>query len=759
MLKALRLTLYLLCFGLLLSFPTLNHAVESDPFLSNSESNLTPAPANPLPQHETASPADPVTAALVSELSTISPGHPFWLAIQLKFDPHWHAYWKNPGDAGMAPMVSWQLPEGFSVGSMLWPAPKRFALSSMVGFGYEEGLTLLVQITPPDTHSDGPVDIGAEVRWLVCSDSACLPGESQTALTLMVSQQPPVADQQQSALFSHARAQIPKENKSLTAHRKQNLVELSFSEHAFIKHADFFPEHQKSIDYSIEPLFQTQPNSQHKHTLILKETTPNASLKGVLVLHTTAGMQTYDVDVAINDPHGNANIVMHNNHATAINDTLFKQHADASADDNFEFEGGLALALVLAFIGGLILNLMPCVLPVISFKVLSFIKMAGESRRLIFQHGLAFAGGVLLSFWVLAALLLSLQAYGRSVGWGFQLQEPIFVAMLAALLFVFALSLFGLFEIGTSLISAAGQAQHRSGQRNALVGSFFSGILATAVATPCTGPFLGSAVGYAVTLPPLQAMLIFTSLGLGMSLPYLLLAAFPRLLSFMPKPGAWMITFKELMGFCMLATVLWLVWVFSAQTSSLAVSVLLAGFFLLAFAGWIYGKWATPLSKRLTRSISTFAALSIFICGGYVIGWAAYAFSDEPPAHTQITEQTIADAWESFSPERVAELRQNGTPVFVDFTSKWCLICQANHMVLSMDDVTDKFKALGVVKMKADWTRRDAVITAELRKYGRNSVPLYILYSANADTPPQILPQILTPEVIALSLKELEGAK
>ena len=405
------------------------------------------------------------------------------------------------------------------------------------------------------------------------------------------------------------------------------------------------------------------------------------------------------------------------------------------------------------------MNLMPCVLPVISFKILGFMKLAGENRKLIFRHGLAFSAGVILSFWILAAVLLILQAYGRSAGWGFQLQEPLFVAMLASFLFLFGLSLFGLFEIGTALISAGSQTQQTAHKRSALAGSFLSGILATVVATPCTGPFLGSAVGFAFTLPMLQTMLIFTSIGLGMTSPYLALAAFPALMRFLPKPGPWMVAFKQLMGFLMMATVLWLVWVFSAQTDSMAVNLLLAALFLLAVSGWIYGSWCTPLQKKVVRATGLACALGCFTIAIYTVTLAA-SLSDAPslPNAPAANKSVIVEGWEPYSPERVAELRRKGVPVFIDFTAKWCLICQANHLVLSTEETAQMFKKLGVVRMKADWTRNDRTITEALRQFGRNSVPLYVLYGPSHETEPRILPQVLTSDIVMTELKQLEEA-
>jgi len=733
MLHAWRLALCLIwCFGIALTVPHAHGNESQETFLTASAEE------------------NPVSINLVAEPESIQPGKPFWLGLRLNIDKNWHAYWKNPGDAGMAPVVTWNLPEGFQVGPFLWPTPERFSLGSSVGFGYEGETILLAEITPPANFSEKMAPIGADVRWVVCSSDTCLPGESEASLQLPVSQKQPLADSHQKAFFQQARSLMPKPWTAIKVERKDRLIELTFNEHEDVQKAEFFPELSTAVDYSSEPLLQKQSSDQF--ALVLRENGNVNHVKGILALHTAKGVKSYSIDASIS-PSSEEHII-----GMAENGLLKSDTQSPTIDSPQVFEGGVPLAIILAFVGGLILNLMPCVMPVMSFKILSFVKLAGESRRLIFRHGLAFSGGVLLSFWVLAALLLALQAYGRSVGWGFQLQEPLFVAVLAALLFTFALSLFGLFEMGTSLISVAGQAQQASGHSK-LFSSFFSGVLATAVATPCTGPFLGSAVGFAVTLPAIQAMLIFTALGVGMSFPYLLLSAYPSLLRFVPKPGPWMLVFKELMGFLMLASVIWLVWVFGAQTNTFAISFLLAGFFLFAIAGWIYGRWATPLHKKLTRTISILIAAAFFGFGGYLLVMSTSSQVEKlggSSSQAKIEANMTAGAWEEFSPERVAELRQKGIPVFIDFTAKWCLICQANHLVLTADEVEEKFNSLGVVRMKADWTKRDSIIADELKKLGRNSVPLYVLYGVDTKASPIILPQILTPEIVIGSLKQIE---
>lgn len=688
---------------------------------------------------------DPVQAEIIHENRTVQPGKPFWVGIRLTMESGWHAYWKNPGDAGMTPDVQWALPEGYLVSELQWPTPKTFTAMEAIGYGYENELILLAEVTP-SKNSHTLVEIAADLSWVVCDDSSCLPGGTEVKATIPVSSATPTPHTSHAGHFSKARSQIPKQINPINGHRQNGLITLNIDHPSEIFHASFYPEQPERIDSSVDPIVI---KSDQQFKVVLKEMNPSSSepLKGVLVLNETVA---YDIHVSLN-PLNTSDIALN-----LTGKTLKSNSTETYAMADHSFKGGVFLAIGLAFLGGLILNLMPCVLPVISFKILSFIKMAGQSRSLIFKHGLAFSAGVLISFWTLAGVLLMLQAWGHTVGWGFQLQEPLFVGILAAIILVFGLSLFGVFEIGTGFASLAGQASTKT--ETGLTGSFFSGILATAVATPCTGPFLGTAVGFAVTLPTYQAMLIFTSLGLGMASPYLLLGAFPQFLRFMPKPGNWMITFKEIMGFVMLATVLWLIWVFGAQTDSLAIFILLSGFFILAIGCWIFGKWGTPIKKKLTRSISFVFTLGCFLLGGYAIIQASSipSLSLEQTNNSEIAmadPSDLSSKWISFSPEKLAHYREQGIPVFIDFTAKWCLICQANHLVLELDDVKAKFKEKGVVKMLGDWTKKDPIITEALSKYGRNSVPLYLLYG---NEEPMILPQVLTTDVVIEHLDKIK---
>jgi thiol:disulfide interchange protein DsbD len=688
-----------------------------------------------------------VRVNLIAEEQTIEPGKSFWVALHVQIEKGWHVYWKNPGDAGMPLKLNWKLPDGFQTGTLQWPFPEKFTFDDMVGFGYHDEVMLLAQLVAPQSiSSTKTIDLQGSVSWLVCSSETCQPGSAPVKLTLNVgSAQPNPAV---SAIFEKARAKMPKSQVEVKTIQKSGVIQLQLPTHAAqdaVTGIYFFPEEQNVIDASIDPVIVTNQNESNGYLVNLKGGAQvgakTTNLKGVLVVETQAdGVQAFDIDSPIHEDSEEEFLSFFDAKTAApsvIGDSALKSKTP-------EFEGGLGLALLFAFLGGMLLNLMPCVLPVMSFKVMGFVKMAGQSRALTIKHGLLFSLGVVLSFWILAGVMLMLRTYGQAVGWGFQLQEPLFVVILASLLFIFALSLFGVFELGLVMASWAGQTEAEAKQKTSgNMTSFFSGVMATAVATPCTGPFLGSAIGFAVTLPVMQALSIFTTLGLGMCFPYLLLAAFPSFLRFMPKPGPWMETFKQLMGFLLLATVLWLMWVFSAQTNSLSLILLLAGFLCFSMGAWLYGRGSSPLVTKPKR-ILAYAFVTLFIVAGCQLILM--------PRASWYSEVGVADhkgdwqGWETFSPERVAQLQQQGTPFLIDFTAKWCLICQTNHMVLSSDQVDQQLNAAGVVKLKADWTKSDPVITEALSQFGRNSVPLYVLYTGKEE--PVILPQVLTPDAV-----------
>ncbi len=419
-----------------------------------------------------------------------------------------------------------------------------------------------------------------------------------------------------------------------------------------------------------------------------------------------------------------------------------KQKADEHISEILDYSW--ALAILLAFIGGIVLNFMPCVLPVLSLKLLDMTRHKDLSKPALTKHGLAYTSGVLSSFAIIGVLLIFLRDQGQELGWGFQLQSPIFIAFLCGLFFLLALNLWGVFEIGTSLIRLQSLENHK----NAYTSSFLNGILACVVASPCTSPFMGTALGVAIAQDWFTSTLIFSSLGFGMAFPFLMVCLFPKALSFLPKPGAWMEIFKKILGFALMATVIWLCWIFGHQTDVNALIKLLIALLLIAVAAWVKGGWAALHKPQITRLIGNVISLSIIVLASLI------AFES-----TQIGFQSSINLeWEPFSPERFAELRAEGKPVFIDFTAAWCLTCQVNKkMALESESVAKKMKELGIIPMRADWTNQDPVITQALASYGRNSIPLYVLhFGPNEFSSPIILPQFLTPQTV---IKELEKVK
>lgn len=675
----------------------------------------------------------PIHFDLKTESTEVKEDTPIWVALDVEIEEGWHLYWKNPGESGIAPQLNWTLPDGFKVQAVEWPVPQKFTFGGVETFGYEKKTILLAQILPPPTlATHDPIKIAVELQYVVCNDETCQPGSSTSDKTLNVTDLSPVPTPALASYFEGARSKIPAPSRHVKTVRKakmlESIVEAEGIDSKGAEKSEFFPNAPTTTQFSVK---EGEPGSVALH---IHEDTFHEALKGVLVINGKG------YEIHIPSPE-----------ATEIADVEVSPKELISIPPSDAIDSTL-LAIVLAFAGGLILNLMPCVLPVVSLKVLSFVKLAGSGRFTVLKQGLSFAAGVIISFWALAGTLLILKSYGENVGWGFQLQDPFFVALFAVVMLIMALSLFGVFELGASMASWAGQKEANSRKKTSTVASFFSGVLATAVAAPCTGPFMGSAIGYAFTRPGYETMIIFTALGLGMAAPYILLSAFPKLTRYIPKPGAWMETLKQLMGFLMLVSVLWLTWVFMSQTGSQAVMTLLASYLLIAFASWVYGKWGSPARARKIRTASYLVVLFALVGTFKIVSFA----SDLQAEPVKAESSSEVYDWEPFSPERVKALREQGVPVFIDFTAKWCLICQTNHLVLVSSEVEDKMSEMGVVRMKADWTRNDPVITEELKKFGRSGVPLYVLYGKDPDDQPEILPQVLTADTIKSALNRIE---
>ena len=677
-----------------------------------------------------------VQVELVPEVEWVQPGTPFTLGLRLKMAPHWHTYWKNPGDAGLGTRLRWALPEGFEAGAFQWPAPEAIPAEPLMSYGYSDEVTLLTEVRPPAGLAPGAsVKLGGRLDWLECKD-VCLPGRAQLEIELPVRAEPPAPSAARQALFTATRARLPQDGSAWHARLLQSGPKLALAfqpQGAQVEAATFFPEASRVIDH---PAPQRLLRTADGLSLELTRASDAEALErvaGVLVIEAPGPRRALALTLPVES-------------VTA----LPKGTAVARPPDGGPARpsAGLLPALGFAFLGGLILNLMPCVLPVLSLKVLGFVRHAGGERGRAWRHGLAFAAGVVASFWALAGLLLALRAAGQQIGWGFQLQSPGFVAALSFLFFLIGLNLLGVFEVGTSL-TRLGDAGPGSG----LGSSFSSGALATVVATPCTAPFMGSALGFGLSQPAPVALAVFTSLALGMAAPYLLLSLSPRLLRFVPKPGAWMETFKQAMGFVMMGTVVVLVWIYGRQAGNDAVAWLLGGLVVLGVGAWLYGRATAPGNEGPHRL--SLALAGLFAVAGLALGLSQARAAAPTPNGAAVVEGGIA--WQPWSPEAEAAARAAGQAVFVDFTAAWCLSCQVNERIaLRAPAVAERFARHGVTAFKADWTLHDERITAALRGFGRSGVPLYVLYPPGGQA--RLLPEVITPAVVLSALDEALGA-
>jgi thiol:disulfide interchange protein/DsbC/DsbD-like thiol-disulfide interchange protein len=723
-----------------------------------------------------------VQARLLAEPSAVIAGKPFLAGLSLKLEDHWHVYWLNPGDAGLPPSLDWSLPQGFTAGPIQWPYPERIPAPPLMSYGYEGEVLLPVEILPPAKLSGKTADFKAKAKWVVCND-ICIPGGAEVTLTLPIaadSARLPAADPAVTARFADARARLPMVAApwKFTARIADSAIYLLAVPPAGAPAAEpfvFFPEAQDVLDnaapqkfypvaggYALElKRLSAEPGEAGPDSLIGVAVsprgwdTPGKGRAARIDLKLEKGVAPKPLAPPVIAGGQPAAPSVSGTAATAAGAPLGAAATSGVSREAASFSGfaGLLLLLVFAFAGGLILNLMPCVLPVLSLKIFDFVKRAGESRFKVFAHGLVFTGGVLISFWVLAGLLLILRSGGSQLGWGFQLQSPPFLIVLCALFFFFALNLFGVFEMGY-LFTRIGGGKQQSGY----AGSFMAGVTATVVATPCTAPFMGSAMGYAFTQPPQYALLVFTFLGLGMAAPYLVLSGFPRLMRFLPKPGEWMEHLKQFMGFPLLATAIWLAWVLGKQAG---IDTLIGLLFVLLLAGlsaWILGKWTALHRATPVRIAAMLVALVVFVPAFVMVMMFANAPRSAGAGSPAAAGEAGSIAWTPFTSDRLDSLLAAGKPVFVDFTADWCLSCKVNEKVaLESPDVTRKFRDLRLTALRADWTLRDATIAAALARYGRTSIPLYVLYAGTGPSDFVILPEIISPGILLDALKRLDG--
>jgi thiol:disulfide interchange protein len=668
-----------------------------------------------------------VRVELLSEVASIAPGETFWVALRQEIAPGWHTYWMNPGDSGEPPRIEWALPSGFTAGDFVWPPPERIAVGPAMTYGYSQSVVLPLAVTAPRDLAPGSrIALRGQASWIVC-EKICIPEEAPIALILPVANGTAQPDPRGAPLIAAARRSVPAPSPwpaSFTASSDTVTLTVAAPGLAADRVAEvwFYPARWGAIEQAAPQRASIRPDGV---TLTvargpLSEAVA-APIEGVLVvaerLDGGVTRQAFTLRAEPRGPGGGA-------HALS-----------------------LLRALALALAGGLVLNLMPCVLPVLSIKAFGLVHHASERPAVLRRHGLAYTVGVLASFAVVAGALIALRASGEQIGWGFQLQSPVFVTLLAFVLFAVALSLSGVVVIGTRW-SGTGQAL---AGRAGYAGSFFTGALATVAATPCTAPFMGVAIGYAVTQPWLAALLVFEALGLGLALPFLLLTLVPAWRRFLPIPGPWMTRVQQLLAFPLYASVAWLVWVVSQQTGPRGIAAALAGLVLIAFAAWLHGLVRdAPGLRRRVASVLALALVVVAVALGVLAGPGA-------AARTPASSSAKSEGWEPFSPQRLAELRAAGRPVFVNITAAWCLTCLVNERVaLSTPAVEDAFTRKGVVMLKADWTRRDPIITQVLGSFGRNGVPLYLLYPAGGTTrEPAVLPQILSERILIDATKEV----
>jgi thiol:disulfide interchange protein DsbD len=676
-----------------------------------------------------------IRAELVSEVAEVKAGEPFWVGLHLAIRPKWHTYWKNPGDSGLPTEITWKLPAGAKADPIVWPAPSFFDIGGVINYGYHDDVMLLTRITPP-ADAGGPLVLNADANWLVCED-VCIPEEGKFSLSLPVGSAARPAGADIRTLFDRTRRAVPTESPwparfgLSKAGDPTLIVDAKGLKADTIRDAYFFPAEWGPVASMAKQAARVTANGI---TIPLRKGDAKAAapqqISGTLVLteKTDGGehRQAFDI-VARHDPTVVASAPLMATGAESIS---------------------LAEALLFALLGGLILNLMPCVFPVLAMKAAAFVRHGGHARSAMRREALAYTAGVLVAFGAMAAVVVAIRASVGDVSWGFQFQSPIFSLLVAYLFFVIGLNLAGLFEIAGSFAGVGQGLTAKSGT----TGAFFTGVLAVVVATPCTAPFMAAALGFALSQPAPQTVAVLLAMGLGLALPFLALATVPPLQRLMPRPGLWMDRLRQFLAFPMFASAVWMVWVLTQQTGPDGVLYALGGMVLIAFAIWLLrASSAGTIGTWLRRGLAAAAVLLAFA--------AVLKLQDGPAEASNAggpSQGVSFEGWERFSRARMTEAAAAGKPVFVDFTAAWCITCLVNErLALETPGTRQAFEQTGTVKLKGDWTNRDPEITALLKELGRAGVPLYLYWAPGAPQP-KILPQVLTEAAI---LSELQAKR
>jgi thiol:disulfide interchange protein/DsbC/DsbD-like thiol-disulfide interchange protein len=673
--------------------------------------------------------AEHLSAEFTTLTPNLNPGGTAQAGLTLTIEEKWHVYWVNAGDSGQPPHITWTLPPGITAGPLQFPAPTRLPLGPLMDFGYEDAVTFPITITAAKSVKPGPVHLDALVDWLVCS-STCIPGRAHLGLDLTVVTDPVPPPTQAGALgtaISLLPSVLPPNLKFTAKGGAKDLV-LTLTTNDKITDAEFYPYDQDVIlncaDQKVTPI---RGGVQLRITRA-----PDANLPTSLTCATPTAFAP--LPATIHGVFSLSDKVSYDVTAPVVPGEVPLTSGPAATKAS-----GITIpiAIGLAFLGGIILNLMPCVFPVLFLKALALVQSSQKERVHARAHGLVYSLGILVSFWIIVAVLLILRAGGSQAGWGFQLQSPTFILLLALGLFFFALSLAGQFDLGLSFTSVGGGLAQKEGY----TGSFFTGVLATIVATPCTAPLMGAAIGFALAQSALVTFLVFTALGLGLALPYLVLSFQPSWTRILPRPGAWMEILKQLTAVPLFFTVAWLVWVYgnlyvTTTTPSLGVDRifwLLSSLVILSVAGWALGRWPARLASTIAAALLVIAAIAI----------------------PMYKPKDATETWIPYTPQALAEARASGNPVFIDFTAAWCLSCRVNEsLVLHAADVQQQLADHHVILIKADWTQYDPAITHELAAIGRSGVPTYVIYPAATGAAPDVLPEVLTKNLVLQAIEK-----
>ena len=664
----------------------------------------------------------------------VEPGKKVWVGLQIAHQPEWHTYWKNAGDSGLPTTLAWKLPAGMDPGEIAWPTPKKIPIGTLANYGYEGTVLLPVPLTVAPGFTGDKLDVLLKAAWLVCKKE-CIPQEGDFKLSIPAKSSYGMHTRAFEAAFVAAPKPIAPGSSKIDVGAQAVQISLSNLPAALqSKTLELYPETTGVLEPAGKWTQAWQGNVWTASVPLSGQRTESPSamplvvaFKGVSVRVEAPVMGSWPKPAAVTQIPPELN--------TALNANAANGAAPIQAGNAAPLS--LWAAVLGALLGGMILNLMPCVFPVLAIKVVGFVNVKNPATRL--TTGLAYTAGVVLSFLALGALLLALRAAGEQLGWGFQLQSPAVVAGLAVMFTLIGLNLAGVFEFGSFLPSRVASLQ----AKNPAIDSFLSGVLATAIASPCTAPFMGASLGYAVGLPALEALAVFGAIGLGMAIPYLAASAVPAVARALPRPGSWMVTFKQLMAFPMFATVVWLVWVLGQQSGIDGAGALLGLLVLMALV-----IWALTLKGRARTVIATFS-----IAAGVLAVWTVGPNVIKLQEGAGVASQA-ASGWQAWEPGRVEQLTAQGQNVFVDFTAAWCVTCQYNKKTtLANADVLADFSAKKVTLLRADWTRRDPAVTAALSQLGRSGVPVYVIYKSGRA--PVVFSEVLSVADVRVELAKL----